>query len=369
MNRVYLDLIYRDSLERLAVQEGLITHARSLGGSDQPIFVSRRQDERNLLRRKTLRLLMLFDTVDSDFSGLDWAEGIKAGFVDKHANIAGGQDEGYDLRDRVLGDGPLLEERKRLVRYAVAAAMGLVRTFKRQIIQRHIRVSEPGFYFRTPKKFVSPRDLDDDFEFVFHDVLNDTQQTVNEKPHLMLLHGELSLQYMALRDCIYHAAWNRSMLASAFNLPQLPEITQVSNLVDDVYYLASASLREDGWTLPAPRTLAEAVEIRGSPFVKRFREVMNEWILTLQEGRIDAAKRIRRDVLLANRELERLERWERFERSPVLFWINAVGGQVPILSNFLSAVATVAGLGSSAMKRHSGWVMLLQRPARLVIQR
>jgi len=77
LNRVYLDYIYRDSLEQLAIKSGWIDKELDASGMPRAVFHYPGQSERNMLRSKVLRLITLFRTIDSDISGLSWARFIR----------------------------------------------------------------------------------------------------------------------------------------------------------------------------------------------------------------------------------------------------------------------------------------------------
>ena len=67
---------------------------------------------------------------------------------------------------------------------------------------------------------------------------------------------------------------------------------------------------------------------------------------------------MRSDIRKANRELTKLDEWRKYELSPFNFWLNAIGGHIPVLSNVLTVVNMCASMYSSKVESKHGWVML-----------
>ncbi|CAK8715482.1 hypothetical protein KKHLCK_04585 [Candidatus Electrothrix laxa] len=82
-NKIYLDQIYKNSFERLAIMEGWITNkCETLGAV--PIDPTKTL-ERNYYRSKTLLLLSLYESIDSDFSAFDLSSFVNEGIVKPNA--------------------------------------------------------------------------------------------------------------------------------------------------------------------------------------------------------------------------------------------------------------------------------------------
>ena len=156
LDKVDLDYIYRDSLEQLAIKSGWIDKELDAPGKPRPVFHYPRQSERNMLKSKTLRLITLFRTIDSDISGLSWTRFIREGIVEEDAVMMQ-----HDPRP-ILRDPPSSE--KPLVDFAMQNAHHLLKYFKNEFIRYHIRRWFRGFYDQP--KGVSTADLFQNYDWV-----------------------------------------------------------------------------------------------------------------------------------------------------------------------------------------------------------
>lgn len=127
LDRVYLDYVYRDSLEQLALKSGWIDKELDVFGRPRPAFQYPRQSERNMLKSKTLRLITLFRTIDSDMSGLSWTRFIREGIVENNALM-------LQHGPRPIFESPQCSE-KLLVDFATQNTYQLLRQFKKKFIQ------------------------------------------------------------------------------------------------------------------------------------------------------------------------------------------------------------------------------------------
>jgi hypothetical protein len=138
-----------------------------------------------------------------------------------------------------------------------------------------------------------------------------------------------------------------------------PEIDK-HKIIDDLYYVARTKLTDEICILPEPKSLNDVAQMREQKEMIRFREVLSEWYTTLQEGVDSFEIKARRDLRKANKELTRLSKWRSYDSSPIAFWINTIGGHIPILSNVLSAIYTVGRCFESYSQRRHGWILLVQ---------
>ena len=49
-----------------------------------------------------------------------------------------------------------------------------------------------------------------------------------------------------------------------------------------------------------------------------------------------------------------------YKRSPLNFWLSAIGGHIPLFSNIITIVRTVGGLYSKWSERKNNWILLVQ---------
>lgn len=357
LKKVFLDWIFRESLERIALSEGWIDNA--IYYEAEEVLRIPRQVERHWLRKKTLLMITLFDEIDSSYSGLNWSRFVDEGIVSSKAIMLDHSEPSvfYDKPQYITG--PMQYERERLLKYSKESARELMRLFQNRFIQFHFQNSFPDFYTRDPNLFVSKGDLASEFNWVLDNI--DDYELISEKPHLDLYAADIEAMIESLEKCIYYSSYEGVAFTTGLGDTQEPEPLPTAELVDDLYYLVKTRLSDEILVLPEPKSIAEVIEMRNTKEMKRFRAVLSEWFSALIQGDERLEVKIRHDVQKANLELEKLKRWRRFEKSPLNFWLNAIGGHIPVFSDILNAFNTVAGLYSNWSEKSRSWVLLTQK--------
>lgn len=379
LKKLYLDYAYRDALERIAVAEGWATREREEFGGDH-VGTDYEYGGRNVLKARLLRLLTLFETVDTNFTALDCSRLIDAGIIQPAATMY------QPWRPIVDGDATDLPESVQRIReHGRTVAHELLRASRLSFVRLHIRKSPPNYYSQVnlerPRRVTpglsdlpvhyypqywgrySERDLVRNFRRMLDQVFAD--DTVDEdalKPYaLVALAHDLLTAKWNLQDCIALSAHEQACFATVFCGGAEVQTTTPPRLLDDLYYLVKTRLTDEVLVLPEPRSLKDVTRLRTTTEMKRFREVLSSWCEALQHGDETAEVRIRRDLRKANRALRVVRGWREYERSPINFWMNAIGGHIPILSNVLTVINTVGTLYSNLAETRCRWLMLAQR--------
>jgi hypothetical protein len=357
LKKVYLDWIFRESLERIALDEGWINSEIDENAVDA--LTMPRQMERHWLRKKTLILITLFNEVDSSYTGLNWSKFIDEGIVSAKATMLDHSEQSvfYDKPENLIG--PMQYERERLVSYSRESSREILRIFKNRFIQFHYQNSLPNFYTRNARLFVTKEDLVSEFDWLLDNI--DDGQIIGKKPHLSAFEGDMESMIESLEKCIYFSSYERVAFTTGLGDSQEPEPLPTVELIDNLYYLVKTNLTNEVLILPEPRSISEAIEMRNAKEMKKFREILSEWLSALVQGDVMLEKNIRRDIQKANIELEKLKHWRQFEKSPLNFWLNSIGGQIPYFSNILSAFNSVAGLYSTISEKNNSWVLFAQK--------
>ena len=357
LKKVYLDHIYQHSLEQLAVKEGWVTQDCE---GDHPSLaedLDQRPNERNVLRKKTLLFVTLFENIDTDFSFLNWSRLIDEGVIARDAVMLD-----HSFKPLFAHDSSMLERRDEqqiIFSHASNSAYQLMKAYRNRLIQFHTRRSTPSSWPTDYK-----RKLRSHFDFLLENVF-----ATNDDVHFLKTDRLWDLHYFAsdlltvktnLERCIYYSCTNGALFSTALGEPSMPRPIETQKPIEDLYYLVRTRLIDEILILPEPTSLHDAIAMRSSKDMKRFREVLSCWCESLRQGDHITELKIRRDIHKANRELRYLKRWRGYEQSPINFWLNSIGGHLPVLSNILTIIYTMGGLYSKwAEKRHS-WVMLAQ---------
>lgn len=129
-------------------------------------------------------------------------------------------------------------------------------------------------------------------------------------------------------------------------------------LLDDIYYIAKIRLPDEVNILPMPQTLNQAIEMRNSPYLKSFRNVMNEWMHYIDAGELLLSNKMKNDVIKANQNLTKLENYRKFQKSPFVRICNLVGGFIPLISNVLTVLSFASSLVEDSIEKRSEWALM-----------
>lgn len=376
--KIYLDPYYMRSVERIAFQERLCEPS-------QADHFEILRPPRNPLRKKTLLILTLFEK----FEGFSTNDVVIERLADHGLcwpSVEGFVKPPNDPRYWKLDFSPLVYR--------------IMKAAKRTILRTHIR-QLPHTYYLTGsdaplrEKRMYEQHLELTFPEIKHAALNNwgkqTQTDLNElydhcvadiyywnsedfvllpplredpepgsfKTISPLLYYFLESTFLGLEDTFRISQCNGAQIVSRF-CRSVPASQSVHEHLEELACIAQTMLQDEIRILPNPSSLHDVFELRQRAEIARFRNVVSEWIQTIQEGRVKAEARIRRDIATANRDLRRLRLYKDYKRSPIAFWINAIGGHIPIFSNILTFVST---FGEKALEKwthkHSGWATLI----------
>jgi len=329
--KVYLDSLFRASMEQAAIREGWVTQ------DSDGMAISPKTGYRNQLRSRTLLMLTLFDKIDSTHTDYDLGSMVSEGIILENSLM-------LDERTRLPG----FFERDTTRDYAADLAKKLIAVSKERFVRHH--VSHGAGPYALPSSHTY-QDLIPHFDAALSDFCYYLKH-----PHLLDFVTDIEGYFACFEECIYHSISERCTFASP--LPKFQGQGKPMAIVDDVYYIAKTKLIDEVTILPNPSSLADVARMRNAKEMVRFREVLSNWCQTIQEGNERLERRMRADIRKANRELTKLEKWRKFELSPLNFWINSVGGHIPIFSNLLTVVNTCASIYSSGVESKHAWVML-----------
>lgn len=355
--KVYLDQFLLDSLERLSIKEGWVSHETD----EEPLSIihtSPRQSDRISGRSKLLRLLMLFEKIDANFSDLDWSKFINNGIIDPDSKML---DHTLNRLHFDFLDQKTNEHRKLLTCHK--ETYNLLINQKKRIISYHIKKSSPGYYARGGTT-TTIKDLSDAYIEILDCILktDDTNDVFNIYPHIDSFLGDVYFVWASIRNGLYYST-KQNVTLSTFVDKQYHQVKRNNKeLIDDMYYIVKTNLSDESIILPEPRCIEEAFELRSKKEMILFRSVLSEWMSMISEGGSAAAElKIRTDLFKVNNDIKRIKQWKKYKESPFDFWLNSLGGHIPVFSNILTVVNMSAGLYFSNQEKNTSWVALLQK--------
>lgn len=129
---------------------------------------------------------------------------------------------------------------------------------------------------------------------------------------------------------------------------------------EDTNYILQLDLSPEINQFPMPQNMMDVLFLRRQPAINSFRDVFFHWVDCIANGELDIAAKIKKDVISANNSLEKYRNFERKKTNLFYCTIDAVIGQIPYLSNFLSAVSPYSLRKTLKSKNENSWVTLLK---------
>ena len=333
-NSAFLDLQYAQTFTELCKKNGVITKdiANSTVTYDgMPL--------RGVMR--LLQYLVLFENIDFSSSIYDCSQLVERGLISESSICCSNSDPNIDYEKQ---------------------AISIMSAYKSDIVKQNVELYKD--HLQMLRSSYNPnRNLWKDSNYktinkicisenIYIDIKKDYYNIIQK---LDLLYGSIVennyakfLYGLFYGDAVSNLIGIRNNLAYAFqsiekdnsvyisnNLNHL-QGKKIKNNVDDVYALVQTSLPSEVNILPMPTTLQDVWNMRRHPAISAFRKVMCEWNHYIQTEDINAATKIKKDVIKANHYLEKLGKYKKFSSSPYVRTGLFVAGFIPILSNIVN---------------------------------
>lgn len=379
--KMYFDPFFEQSLVRIAAQEGLVN-----SNTDIHEAAAILRPKRNILKSKTLLMLTLFEETDACHWGtnldlkkledLGLVLPAESSYLHMEPNISSNKADDEALQMTHLIMNHFKEDFLRQHLLGVPASYYDTRcanpyrfrphpnpTKEMLIEASHLDYGEMYDWGRTSKQELSElytRTLEQVFSEISDEYPDPTESDGYRILHNSFLRRDIRSYVNKLSLALGGAMYEGAQVASGLSCPVQPGRYESESL-DHLMCIAQATLKDEMKILPEPKNLKHAAELRRTPQIGRLREVVSEWVQTIQEGRVDAEKKIRGDITKANKELRQLDSWREYKNSNFAFWINAIGGHIPVFSNVLTVVSTFGDKAfTHTVEKRSGWALLLR---------
>ena len=192
----------------------------------------------------------------------------------------------------------------------------------------------------------------------FSDSFTENNNNIQEKLTYKIIEGMFYETCASLRKTTILK--NTTYYSNLFENSNL-EIKFSKKNIENIYYIVQVQLPNEINILPMPQTLNEALEMRNSPYLYSFRKVFAEWSNYLYKGEISLAEKIAKDLVKANQNLSRLERYRKFTQSPYFRVANLIGGEIPILSTILNITLFTTSFIEEKVQRDNEWILMPSR--------
>lgn len=137
-------------------------------------------------------------------------------------------------------------------------------------------------------------------------------------------------------------------------------LDEVDITADNVSRIMNIDLSPELYRLPIPSTVSEAIMLRNRPEISSFRNIFFEWCRAIKQGDIDMAMRIKKDVNIAQKGLDKYYKWENSKIKLFSCITDVIIGQIPYLSNIVGAISPFQTRNILRKKEENSWILLLR---------
>lgn len=354
-------------LRKIFIDEFLLNQLHTLVNHDRGIMDVIPTEWSQLEHQNLLRLLVLYEEVDAvpfnhyHYKTFDWGSLVNNGIISLDSALLNTKthDSAIDIR---LNDPDLR------VKGLADLAYSIIGSSIDVIGGNFLRTSNgrkwlgenkfESIYTRTEVVLDLLRKYEGEVCFNI-EIDSDLHKKLHISPVDVELGCYLETMIINLHFNLYQSTKNRNIFTSVLAVDQnFRRDRRIVSPEDNLYYLAKTNFKDETRFLPNPETLDDVFRLRESKHIQRYREVFGNWIQVATEGNVRLEEKLRKDLAKANKEIKKLNKWREYKESEINFVINAVGGHVPLLSNFLTIINTVAHIYEQRMEQRHCWIQM-----------
>lgn len=148
-------------------------------------------------------------------------------------------------------------------------------------------------------------------------------------------------------------------ITSKNRLFNIPEINNYKKS-EYISQIISLDLSPELYSFPIPDNMNEVIQLRKRPEIVSFRKVFFEWCGLLRNGDFDLACKVKQDIRKSQNELDKYYKWENSKVKLFSCLIDATIGQIPYISNIVSAVSPFSTRKMLEKRIDNSWILLLR---------
>lgn len=341
-----------NSWESLMIKEGIISeYDKDFLGTELSYTARHTRLDNN--KKFLLFSLVLFDRIDaSHLSMFNMDKLIDLGVVDEHAHMVEAHLSNMDQTSLLFHklDTSLYQHDQKLAQ-ARDFAEEIMIANKEKII-RAIKKQEKMHEYH----FVNESELAKNYKLWLCDC--EFWASAREINHAKDSMG-------ILKESIMYGIYDSMISGSIyFDGSILPTHHGVQSPVDvtaeDVSQIMNIDLSPELYHLPIPSTFSEAILLRNRPEILSFRNVFFEWCKAIKQGDIEMATRIKKDISIAQKELDKYYKWEEQKTKLFSCITEVLISQIPYLSNVVGAISPFQTRDTLRKKSKNSWILLLK---------
>lgn len=355
LNKLCLGCASLNNWEILMIREGMIDKiSNTIDDRDVSDELLNSKGIKVWDKRFLLFSMVLFDKIDSSrLSKYDLSKLIDLGVIEEHAMIAEDRlayrNDPFDslTEDTYSNDSQM--------RYLNEISKEIMLVNKNKVIAeigKKIRIDGMPYY--------QPTILEEKYD----EWIVDCELWSSKKWSRMPNKEELGIFKEGVMSGLYQSMVNGSVyydgVISSRNLNLNLDGFDLNKLQENITQIISLDLSPELYSLPIPSNINEVIQLRNRPEIVSFRKVFFEWCNFLKNGDVEMASKVKQDIKKAQTELEKYYKWENSKVKTFSCLIDAFIGQIPYISNIVSAVSPFSLQKKFEQRMNNSWVLLLR---------
>lgn len=366
---VFLDRGYKATFERYCIRQRLVTRS-----FDDNIDVSPNNleiiPEPLVGIKDLLTLLTLFESIDSNSSIYNFNRLIECGLIKENNSINS-------------NDNPLASYDD----FYIKSAIDLMNIYKKDVIkyikrcdrnnlkglQKHSEAKE--FWKEITHRMrtfycISPNgdeiwDLVSDYEKIINNCDECNSLMSRDMEKALVYNNNVENVVGSLRDNLIEGLYRSEQASIPFASSIFYDNPSFNNIkpIGDMYQTVKIHLPNEVNILPRPQTFEDVMRMRNSPYIKSFRKVMSEWSKYISKGEFKLAAKMKKDIIKANHNLEKLKKFTKVYDSMGARVFRVLGGMIPEISISLGIeiIDILEPYVVQYVQNKNGWVLLTKK--------
>ncbi len=150
---------------------------------------------------------------------------------------------------------------------------------------------------------------------------------------------------------------NGTLYSPIFDTSNLQKI-EIQDCIDINNYIINADFTSGINLIPWPETLNDVCTLRQDSNLISFRTVFNQWISCLRQGDVQAFANMRNDVIKANENLRKLQKYRKIENSFYSRVFSCVGSLIPVINEILMGYGFITPFITDKIEKENEWCNL-----------
>ena len=350
---VYFDRLFKEELCYLAIREKWIDKY----SSGFPLTAKEFSMKRRInYKRKILLYLVLFKHVNGRVSHYDLNKFVSEGLIKSDSNIVTHirTIPSWDIETTKLSDSD-----KYLVNSILNTSKLIIQSNSKKLANRY---SKESLYYFAPNNKVKKLYSEllppiEEVQEMINYILTGKGHDKWKTPFSYYIQERTLFFLDEMVESLFLSSKNKIVSINSIGSLQKKK-KSIKSIKENLEYIININFVREANIFPYPENFDDVLRFRESKDIERFREVISNWISSIKEGNEKTIYKVKKDLINANKQLKRLTKWKEYKESQINFYVNSIGGHIPILSNVLTIIYTFDHLISKQIEQKNNWILI-----------